>query len=246
VTERRVAVVAGADDAALHGLDGRFEWGEGRTFAPDERAELAAWGPGSVFALGVPAPAGPWRTIAWGATAGDRRVGPDDPSPWRRAPVPAADALSELRSRRGAGVFVAGAEAARESALVKLHARGVDAWGAARPTRADLERAAVVALLDWPGAATAVLAAGRVLVAPRAVPGFGLLPWSDHLPYDNEDELACSADVAQSFPEAFETIVAMGVLAAAAHLASAVYGRLAVDAELEDEAGARRPARAST
>ncbi len=196
-----------------------------------------------MFALGTTPPEGPWRTIAWGAAlpSAARVVGAAGPV-WRRAPLPAADTLAELRGRRGAGVVVAGGdEAARESALAKLAAREVDAWGVAALTRSDLERAAVVALLGAPGdplpdAAPAVLAAGRILVAPRAQPGFGLLPWSDHLPYDNEDELACSADVAQSFPEAFEPIVAMGVLAAEAHRASAVYGRLAVDAELEDAA----------
>jgi len=232
----RVAVVAGAREAALHGLDGC-------TYAPDDTAALAAAEPTVVFALGTTPPEGPWRTIVWGAalSSAARVVGAAGPV-WRRAPLPAADGLATLRARRGAGVVVAGGdEAARESALAKLAARRVDAWGAAALTRPDLERAAVVALLGAPGdplpdAAPAVLAAGRILVAPRAQPGFGLLPWSDHLPYDNEDELACSADVAQSFPEAFAPIVAMGVLAAEAHRASAVYGRLAVDAELEDAA----------
>jgi len=238
---RRVAIVAGAGAAALHGLEGRFAWGEARTFARGD--ELAGWAPTTVVALGAAAPDGPWRTIAWGAPGEPtkRFVGRGEAG-WRRAPLPAADALAELRGQRGAGVVVAGGDdAARESTLAKLAARGVDAWGAAALTRADLERAAVVALLGAPGAplpdaAPAVLAAGRILVAPRAEPGFGLLPWSDHLPYDNEDELACSADVAQTYPDAFEPIVAMGVLAAEAHRASAVYGRLAVDAELEDAA----------
>jgi hypothetical protein len=38
--------------------------------------------------------------------------------------------------------------------------------------------------------------------------------------------------MAFTFPEAFEVVAAMGVITAEAHLASAVYGRLAVDAEL--------------
>jgi hypothetical protein len=81
-----------------------------------------------------------------------------------------------------------------------------------------------------------VLAAGRVLLLPRAEPAFGLLAWSDHLPYENEDDLVRTADAAQTYPQAFEPLVALGVLAAEAHLASAVYQRLAVDAELEDAA----------
>lgn len=239
MSTRRVAVLAGAEDAAVHGLDGRFGWGEGRSFDPADADGLRAWAPGTVIALGARAPDGPWRTIAW--AAGDRR-----------ATLPAADSLASLRARLGTGVLVVGSEeAARESALVKLGARRVEASGAERLTRAGLEGAAVVALLGAPDApmpdgAAAVLAAGRILVAPRADPAFGMLPWSDHLPYENEDELACSADVAQSFPEAFESIVAMGILAAEAHLASAVYGRLAVYAELADDAGRRLDASASS
>jgi hypothetical protein len=244
VVSARLAVVAESALAALHGAEGRFTWGEARTFEPGDG--LAAWEPHTVIALGAPPPAGPWRTIAWVADdtppdGGDRTVGAGADH-WRRAPLPAADSLAALRSRRGAGVVVAGGnEAARAAALERLAARGVDGWGAASTRVEDVERAAVVALVGTPGdplagAATAVLAAGRVLVAPRADPGFGLLPWSDYLPYDNEDELACAADAAQTFPEAFEVVTAMGILAAEAHLASAVYGRLAADAELEDRA----------
>jgi hypothetical protein len=228
----RVAVVADERAAALHGLDGTFAWGEGRTFAPGDGA-LAAWEPTTVFAFATALPEGPWRTIAWGT---DVSAAPES---WRRALRPAADALAALRPRRGAGVVVAGGDAAaREAALVKLEARRVESWAVADLTVADLERAAVVALLGGLDAAPAVLQAGRILVAPAADPGFGLLPWSDHLPYANEDEMVCSADVAQTFPEAFEPIVAMGALAARAHLASAVYGRLAVDAALEASAPA--------
>jgi hypothetical protein len=165
-------------------------------------------------------------------------------STWRRAPLPAADALAELRETSGAGVLVVGGEEAeRKSAEQTLRARAVPVRVAPRLTRAELASAAVVAMLGAPGeplppAAPAVIVAGRLLVAPRAEPAFGLLPWIDHLPYDHLDDMACSADAAQSFPEAFEAIAAMGVVAAEAHLASAVYGRLAIDAELEDAAAA--------
>lgn len=240
MSERRVAVVGDAETLALHGLNGRFRWGKGRSFGPGDLEALRAWAPGTVIALGAAAPAGPWRVISWGP--GDRRVGAGGAGLWRRAILPAADSLAGLRSRAGAGVLVAGGDdERREIVLGKLRDRAIDAHGAERLSRTDLERVAVVALLGEPGApmpdgAAAVLAAGRILVAPRAEPAFGLLPWSDHLPYGHADELACSADAAQSFPDAFETVVAMGVLAVGPHLASAVYGRLAVDAELEDAA----------
>jgi hypothetical protein len=248
MSARRVAVVAEAGTVALHGLDGRFVWGEGRSFDPADGDGLRAWAPQTVIAIGAPAPDGPWRTISWapGAhrieDAGDRPrrpLGSAGDGLWRRAILPAADSLASLRSRAGSGVFVAGGdEERREVVLGKLRDRAIAARGAARLTLAELERAAVVALFGEPGApmpdeAAAVLAAGRILVAPRAEPAFGLLAWSDHLPYGHEDELACSADAAQSFPQAFETVMAMGVLAAGPHLSSAVYGRLAVDAELE-------------
>ena len=235
---RRVAVVATPETADLHGLAGRFDWGEGQTFGPADVDQLRSWTPDTVIALDAAAPAGPWRAISWGG-AGERRVAGAGEGLWRRATLPAADSLADLRTRPGSGVLVVGGgDDRRELVLGKLADRAVPAHGTTRLTRADLERAAVVALLGeagdpLPDGAAAVLAAGRVLVAPSAEPAFGLLPWSDHLPYGHEDELACSSDAAYSFPEAFETVVAMGVLAAAPHLASAVYGRLAVDAELE-------------
>jgi hypothetical protein len=236
VSERRVAVVAEPETAALHGLAGRHAWGEGRTFGPGDTDALAAWAPQTVIGVAVPPPAGPWRAIAFNA-AGERRVAVD--GTWRRAPLPAADDLSELDAPHGVVVVVAGGDAqARASAVAKLRPRRLDARGVERLTRADLAEASVVALLGaggdpLPDAAPAVLAAGRVLLVPSASPAFGLLPWSDHLTFDNEDELVFAADAACTHPEAFESIAAMGVLAAESHLASAVYGRLAIDAELE-------------
>jgi hypothetical protein len=238
----RLAVVADSDAAALHGLEGEYEWGLARTFAAGAEADVRAWAPSTVFGVDVEPPEGPWRQIGLGSEGVPRRVSTALSGVWRRAPLPAADALTELRGRPGAGVLVAGGdEASRASAVAKLLPRRLDAWGAERLTRADLERASVVALLGaygepMPPEAPAVLAAGRVLLAPQVEPAFGLQPWSDHLPYENEDDLVRTADAAQTYPAAFEPIVAMGVLAAEAHLASAVYHRLAVDAELEDAA----------
>ena len=256
MVSRRIAIVAAPDAAALHGLDGSFEWGTARTFGPEDGPALTDWAPDTVAAIAVPAPDGPWRTIALGDSPGDaprrRRVTTSATGAWRRAPLPAADGLADLREEKGAGVLVVGGEEAdRESAEKKLRARAVPVRVAPRLTRAELASAAVVAMLGAPGeplppVAPAVIAAGRLLVVPRAEPAFGLLPWIDHLPYDHVDDMACSADAAQSFPEAFEAIAAMGVVAAEAHLASAVYGRLAIDAELDDQAlGAAAPSASS-
>lgn len=244
VSGRRVAIVAPIAAAAIHGLDGAFGWGEAHTFVSEDSAGLADWRPDTVIAIETPPPEGPWQTIAWGAP-GDRRVGTGADA-WRRAPLPAADALAALRSRRGAGVLVVGHEhPARDSALEALRESGVDARGVASLSSEALEAAAVVALLGEPGEplpapAPAVLAAGRLLVAPRAEPTFGLVPWSDHLPYDNLNDLVWAAGAVHSFPEAFESIVAMGVVAAAAHRASAVYGRLAIEAAHEDRRSSAR------
>jgi hypothetical protein len=257
VNGRRIAIMADAAVAAVHGLGGTFEWGTARTFPPDDTAALDRWAPDTVIGLGSSPPHGTWRTIVWDEPR-NHRLGLDEGPPaddasrrlvatsatgvWRRAPLPAADDLADLRDAPGTGVLlVGGAEAERESALAKLRARDVQVRVVPQLTRDDLGAVAVVAMLGAPGqplpaAAPAVLAAGRLLVAPRAEPAFGLLPWIDHLPYEHLDELACSADAAQSFPKAFEAIAALGVLAAQAHLASAVYGRLAIDAELEDQA----------
>jgi len=233
----RLAIVAAPVDRALHGLDGAFAWGEARSFGEDDVAELRAWGPDTVMSVGVLAPPGPWRTIGWDVPAA-RRVG--GAGAWRNAPKPAADALAGMSTRLGTGVLVTGGRAAqRRSVLGKLHERGVEARGARRLDADALAQAAVVALVGEPGAplpgeALAVLAAGRLLVAPRAEPSFGLLPGSDHLSYENEDELVWCADVAAMFPQAFDAVRAMAALAVEPHWASVVYARIALDAELED------------
>jgi hypothetical protein len=244
VVSARLAILATPERAGLHGVDASCDWGEARTFGPGETAALGEWRPETVIALDVAAPSGPWRVIAWGAQ-GPRRVTTAGDAVWWRVPLPAADDLDTLRGQAGRGVVVAGGEkAGRQAAVEKLHARGVEAREVPVLTRGALQTARVVALLGTPGAplpdaGPAVLAAGRVLVAPRAERAFGLLAWSDHLPYENEDELVCSADAADTYPDAFEAVLAMGALSAEAHRASAVYRRIAVDAELEDAARGR-------
>ncbi len=133
---------------------------------------------------------------------------------------PANDELAALRP--GAGILVAGA--GLEAVAKDLRDQRMDFRVAPRVTVADLEWAGVV-VLDSLAAAFAVLAAGRLLVAPRARPSFGLLAGIDHLAYDDPREAAAYAAAAATFPQAFEPVRAMATLSV--QWASAVYGRLA-------------------
>ena len=77
--------------------------------------------------------------------------------------------------------------------------------------------------------AAPALAAGRLLVAPRAEPAFGFAAGVDHLAYDDTDELARLAVAAHRHREAFAPVAVLGRVAAEAHRASAVLARLAAD-----------------
>jgi hypothetical protein len=112
-----------------------------------------------------------------------------------------------------------------EALLALLKARGIEAVAAEAPVGGMVAAATVVVLAGQYGApmpdvAWDVLAAGRLLVAPRADPAFGLLPGIDHLGGGSDHELADMAAVAATFPEAFEAIVAMGRVMAQARSAS--------------------------
>ena len=163
------------------------------------------------------------RTLAPGdeLTGFDVVVALDD---WR-SPLPTRDTVFGLSP--GGGILVVG----DGDRIVKdLRDRDAPVRAAARLTLAELERAAVVVLAaPLAAGAFAVLAAGRLLITPRATPAFGLLAGIDHLAYDSEREAAAYADAAVTFPEAFEPVAAMAALAAETQRASTVYGRLATD-----------------
>jgi hypothetical protein len=112
-----------------------------------------------------------------------------------------------------------------EPLLALLKDRGIEAVGAQALVGDALAAAAVVVLAGqhgepMPEVAWDVLAAGRLLVAPRADPAYGLQPGIDHLGGGSDHELADMAAVAATFPAAFEPIVAMGRLMAQARSAS--------------------------
>ena len=207
---------------ALHGADVPAE-PDGLVWLGDEPAEAA----------GVV-----WRATPGDAAAGVRTIAPGGAGLWRRAPLPAADALFGLPAARGdAGVLVAGgATDARADAVAALTAAGVEARAVAVPAPPDLVGAALVVLVGTPGEplgalAAPVLAAGRVLVAPRAAPAFGFAAGVDHLAYHDTDELARLAVAAHRHREAFAPVAILGCVAAEAHRASTVLARLAADLE---------------
>lgn len=251
---QRVAIVAGPQLAELVGLDGRFAGGEARLLQPG--TDLGAFDPDVAVALGDATAEGPPGVplVRWldgdppgSATPGERLVAPGGTALWRRAPLPAADQLFELPASPSAeALLVGGDREARARLVLRLEEIGVTAQSAAALTREGLLHAGVVAFVGVPGAplpalAPAVLAARRVLVAPRAEPVFGLLPGIDHVAYDDEDELARLVDLVTTRAEAFEGMIAMGTLAAEAHRASTVYGRLAIDIALERAAATAAP-----
>jgi hypothetical protein len=106
--------------------------------------------------------------------------------------------------------------------LALLRERHVDAVGAESPAGDALAAADVVLLAGQHGAPLSdavwdVLAAGCLLVAPRAEPACGLEPGIDHLSAGTDGELVELAALAVTFPAAFEPVVAMGRLMAQAH-----------------------------
>lgn len=113
-----------------------------------------------------------------------------------------------------------------EAILALLKDRGIEAVAADAPLGDALSDAAVVVLageqhVPLPPLAWEVLEAGRLLVAPRADPAYGLEPGIDHLAGGSDRELADMAALAATFPMAVEPVIAMGRLMAQARSASA-------------------------
>jgi hypothetical protein len=174
-----------------------------------------------------------WRATPGAATPGVRTVAPGGGGLWRRAPLPAADGLFDLADGSlAAGALVAGGDGpAREAAVGAIRAAGLDARAVDTVTAEALAACGVVVVVgeaDQPldRLAFPALAAGRLLVAPRAAPAFGLLAGIDHLAYGHPEELARLAVAATRFPEAFAMLRGMGRLAAGAQRASAVLARV--------------------
>jgi hypothetical protein len=115
-----------------------------------------------------------------------------------------------------------------EALLALLREREVEAVAAAPPLGDALAAADVVVLAVQHGAplpdvAWDVLAAGCLLVAPRAEPAYGLERGIDHLSGATDGELADLAALVTAFPTAFEPVVAMGRLMAQARSRSSAH-----------------------
>ena len=238
---RRVLIAAAAEDAALAGLSGSFEWGEAAAADAVEPSDGDV-----VVRLGrAPAPARAAVELDWaddrpegdGALAISVGGGPDR---WRTTPWPAADALFKLPPPgAAAGVVLAGLSPLRERDLLRqLEEAGVETRAAERLDAEALGGAAAVVLggaegRPLPARAMAVLAAGRVLVTARAEPAFGLQPGIEYVAASTGAEAGRLAGVAVRHPEALRPVRALGRLAAERHRASRVYATLLRDLELE-------------
>lgn len=244
---KRVAVIAAPADAGLAGLAGEQPWGEART-VPAESASLAGYDPDLVVALGdAPLPPGAGRKARFAEAGGEAepgvaRLAPRGEGLWSRTPWPAADPLFDLAPADGEPeTLVVGSSADRRNEVVgKLAAHDVPGTARDELTVAALERAAAVIVLAeeddaLPARAIAVLAARRLLVAPRCRVAFGLQAGIQFLGCSNDDDAVEYAGAALGQLDAFDLFRAMGAIAAERHRASVVYGRLA--AALERAAG---------
>lgn len=174
-----------------------------------------------------------WRATPGDATPGTPTVAPGGAGLVSRAPLPVADAHFDLADgAAGAGALVVGGdESARAAAVGAIRAAHVDARAVDGLDSDGLAACAVVVVIGAPGEpltrlAFPALAAGRLLVAPRAAPSFGSLAGVDHLAYAHAEELARLAVAATRFPEAFAPLRTMGRLAAEAQRASVVFARM--------------------
>jgi hypothetical protein len=242
VSATTIAIVAGPAAAGLAGLDGRFDWGSVATVAgagssrPDAELVVALGGTGGG------SPDVRWLAEPPGEPPVGRVIAPDGDDLWSRALWPARDELFELPpADAAAGVLVVTADEERRAAVLeRLADRGVPVAGAAELTAGALAAAATVAFAPdeqrerpMPGAAPAVLAAGRHLIAPRCRTSFGLLAGTDHLAASTEDDVVQYAHALFRFPDSFQPFRVFGRLAAQRHRASVVYGRLVDDLRAE-------------
>jgi hypothetical protein len=232
----RVAIVASPAAAGLAGLDGRFDWGEAATFDPGDGAALEAFAPDlAVWLDGDPPEA--TGAVRWSSARaeGGAAIAPEGDGLWGRRAMPVRDDVFELPpAPESAGVLLVGHDGARRaSAVDELSNRGLSAAGAAELTVELLESSAAVALLGdedgeaVPAAAPAVLAAGRILIAPRRRLSFGLQAGTDHLAAGEDHDVLQYADAVLTFPASFEPLRVFGRVSAERHRASVVYGRLA-------------------
>jgi hypothetical protein len=197
---------------------------------------------------------------AGGILVGDaeRRVATAGAELWRRTPWPVNDALfafPEPLPRDGV-LVVGGDPEARHEIVSQLGHAGAPVRDRAHLTASDLAATAIVvyapmAVMPGPGQpltlragplpvdALAVLAAGRLLVAGRCEPAFGLRASLDHLAAGNLDEAIRHAIVGLEHWDAFAAIRAWGTLVVQRHRSSLVLPTLAADLMMAERGLAR-------
>jgi hypothetical protein len=164
---------------------------------------------------------------------------------WRRAPWPAADVLFDLTDAGApaADPLLVGAERGLRDAVAERAAeRGVALRQAERLDAATIAGAGCVVFAESPGGALpsrafAVLAAGRLLIAPRLQTSFGLEDGLDHVEFADPDEAVTAVEAFAADPETFGRVLSWGRLKAEQQRASVVYARLTEDLRLQGLVG---------
>lgn len=194
-------------------------WGDVRLAHPDD-----AEGDGADLAIILdPELSSAWSgsaQVVWHPQAGDS---------WAR-PWPVADALFEVppSTRDDTCLVLAPDPSDSEIVVERLTETGLEVRVAPGATRDSIEDARIVVCLT-PGFAAetfAVLAAGRVLVAPASEQLLGLQAWVDHLPFSNTDELVEVAGAVAAHPDSWRPIQAFARQSAEPQRADQAVGRL--------------------
>lgn len=238
-------VVGEPADVELAAAPGSFAWGRLAVAAPGsggsgpDRFDL-------VTAFGEASLPGAGAGVRWLERAGtgpgradERMIAPAGSGLWSRRLWPVSDSLFELAPAAAPLALVVGGPSPLRELLVERAAdRRIAFEAVERLTVGALGRASCVVLLEAPGSgvlparAAAVLAARRVLLAPRAGVCFGLQPRLDHLQIDEPNQAVNLVESVLTRPDAFARLVHWGSLAAQRHRSSEVFGRLLADLRL--------------
>lgn len=248
MTATRVLVRAEPDDADLVCAPGEFDWGHVVAGAGIQERDARRFDLVAGFGAASEGAQVRWleRADVTAGPDGSRTIAPVGDGLWSRALWPASDRLFEMAPAAVPHALVVGSSSFLRDLLIE---RALDrrlAFDAVERLSAEaLARASCVVLLEalgsgaLPARTAAVLAARRVLLAPRAEVCFGLQPNLDHLQLDEPDQAVNLVESVLTRPQAFERLLHWGSVAARRHRASEVFGRLA--AEVRGDRAAAAP-----